>query len=76
MTEKEVIEKIIETPKFYYHANPPIKQSNASAFIISWRKGMAKRKTIEEFLAKFGYYVSQERQFKKLEGKPSNLKTK
>lgn len=54
MSEKEAIEAIISEPKFYIGVMP---QSTASNFLASYRKGMAKQKTINEFLNKFGYFV-------------------
>lgn len=74
MTQTEAIEKIISEPKFYIGKLP---QSTASNFVTSFRMGMAKQKTIDSFLEKFGYVKVKEAQYEKqLEGKPSNLKTK
>lgn len=73
MTQKEAIAKIISEPKYYIGIMP---QSTASNFIASWRKGMSKQKTIDEFLLKFGYVKRQEAQYHKSDGKPINLKTK
>lgn len=61
MTQKEAIEKIISEPKYYIGIMP---QSTASNFVASWRKGMSKQKTIDEFLMKFGYVKHQEAQYK------------
>lgn len=52
MNEKEVIRAIISQPKYYVGIMP---QSTAANFIASYRKGMAKQKTINAFIAKFGY---------------------
>lgn len=74
MTEQEAIEEIISEPKFYIGK---MKQSTASNFVASYRKGMCKQKTINAFLNTFGYVVSKPTEWvKQLEGKPSNLKTK
>lgn len=74
MNQNEVIEKIISEPKFYIGKMP---QSTASNFVTSFRKGMAKQSTIDNFLQLFGYVKIQEAQYVlKVEGKPSNLKTK
>lgn len=73
MTQSEAIEKIISEPKFYIGIMP---QSTASNFIASWRKGMSKQKTIDEFLIKFGYVLNHPAEWIKSDGKPSNLKTK
>lgn len=73
MTQNEAIEKIISEPKYYIGVMP---QSTASNFVASWRKGMSKQKTIDDFLMKFGYVKVQEAQYQKSEGKPTNLKTK
>lgn len=74
MSEKEAIEAIISEPKFYIGK---MAQSTASNFVASYRKGMAKKKTINKFLETFGYVISTPEQWvKQLEGKPSNLKTK
>lgn len=74
MTEQEAIEEIISEPKFYVGKMP---QSTASNFVASYKKGMAKKKTIDKFLEIFGYCVSTPEQWvKKLDGRPSNLKTK
>ena len=76
-TEQQAIEEIISKPKYYLYANPPMNQSTASNFVSSYRKGMAKKKTINNFLETFGYVISTpETWVKQLEGKPSNLKTK
>mgnify|MGYP000654540600 FL=1 len=61
MTQKEAIEKIISEPKYYIGIMP---QSTASNFVASWRKGMSKQKTIDDFLMKFGYIKYQEAQYK------------
>lgn len=73
MTQDEAIETIISEPKFYIGV---MHQSTASNFIASWRKGMSKQKTIDEFLSKFGYVLNRPAEWIKSEGKPSNLKTK
>lgn len=74
MNQNEAIEKIISEPKFYIGKLP---QSTASNFVASYRKGMSKQKTIDEFLRLFGYEKTMEAQYAlQLEGKPSNLKTK
>lgn len=74
MTQTEAIEKIISEPKFYIGKLP---QSSASNFVTSFRKGMAKQKTIDSFLELFGYVKIKEAEYiQQLDGKPSNLKTK
>lgn len=74
MTQSEAIENIISEPKFYIGKLP---QSTASNFVASWRKGMAKQKTIDSFLEKFGYVKIKDAEWaKQLDGKPKNLKTK
>ncbi|MNL45368.1 hypothetical protein D3C87_1680090 [compost metagenome] len=73
MTQDEAISLIISEPKFYIGI---MNQSTASNFIASWRKGMSKQKTIDEFLSKFGYVLNRPAEWIKSEGKPSNLKTK
>lgn len=74
MTELEAINEITKEPKFYIGVMP---QSTASNFLASYRKGMAKQKTIENFLEIFGYTVIREAEWaKQLDGKPKNLKTK
>lgn len=74
MNQNEAIEKIISEPKFYIGKLP---QSTASNFLASYRKGLSKQKTIDSFLETFGYVKTSEAQYSlKLEGKPSNLKTK
>lgn len=74
MTQSEAIEKIISEPKFYIGKLP---QSTASNFVASFRKGMAKQSTIDNFLQLFGYVKISEAQYTlQVEGKPSNLKTK
>lgn len=74
MNQSEAIEKIISEPKFYIGKLP---QSTASHFVASYRKGMSKQKTIDEFLQLFGYEKIRDAEYAlQLEGKPSNLKTK
>lgn len=74
MTEQEAINEIIKESKFYIGVMP---QSTASNFLASYRKGMAKQKTINEFLHKFGYTIIRDVEWgKQLEGKPKELKTK
>lgn len=74
MNQQEAIEKIISEPKWYIGIMP---QSTASNFVTSFRMGMAKQKTIDSFLEKFGYVKVKEAEYAlQLEGKPSNLKTK
>lgn len=63
MTEKEAIEEITSELKWYIGVMP---QSTASNFIQSYRKGMAKKKTINKFLRKFGYEIKQEEQWEKI----------
>jgi len=60
MNQNEAIEKIISEPKFYIGKLP---QSTASNFVASWRKGMSKQKTIDEFLHLFGYVRTAEAQY-------------
>lgn len=62
MTQDEAIEQIISETKFYIGKMP---QSTASNFVASYRKGMAKQKTIDSFLEKFGYVKTQEAQWEK-----------
>lgn len=62
MTKDQAIKEIISQPKFYMGVMP---QSTASNFVISWRKGMVKKKTIDNFLNKFGYELKQEEQWQK-----------
>lgn len=63
MTEQEAIEEITSELKWYIGVMP---QSTASNFIQSYRKGMAKKKTIDKFLNKFGYKLKQEEQWEKI----------
>lgn len=63
MTEKEAIEEITSELKWYIGVMP---QSTASNFLQSYRKGMAKKKTINNFLRKFGYRIKQEEQWEKI----------
>lgn len=63
MTEKEAIEEITSELKWYIGVMP---QSTASNFLQSYRKGMAKKKTINKFLRKFGYEIKQEEQWEKI----------
>lgn len=60
MTQSEAIEKIISEPKFYIGK---INQSTASNFVASFRMNMAKQKTIDRFLEKFGYVKVQDAQY-------------
>lgn len=60
MNQSEAIEKIISEPKFYIGKLP---QSTASHFVASYRKGMSKQKTIDEFLQLFGYSKVSEAQY-------------
>lgn len=74
MTVEEVINEITSEHKFYVGKMP---QSTASNFLASYRKGMAKQKTIENFLEIFGYTIIKEAEWtKQLDGKPKKLKTK
>lgn len=63
MTEKEAIEEITSELKWYIGVMP---QSTASNFLQSYRRGMAKKKTINKFLRKFGYEIKQEEQWEKI----------
>lgn len=60
MTEKEAIEQITSKPKYYIGI---MKQSTASNFLASYKKGMAKKKTINNFLMLFGYHLEKEEQW-------------
>lgn len=60
MNQSEAIEIIISEPKFYIGKLP---QSTASHFVASYRKGMSKQKTIDEFLQLFGYVKVKEAQY-------------
>lgn len=62
MSENEVINKIISEPKYYIGIMP---QSTASNFIASYRKGMSKQKTIDNFISKFGYKKIKEAEYGK-----------
>lgn len=62
MTIDEAINQITSTPKWYVGVMP---QSTASNFVISYRKNMAKKKTIDNFLHKFGYELKKEEQWQK-----------
>ena len=73
MSQDDVISKIISEPKYYIGI---MHQSTASNFVASWRKGMAKQKTIDKFLNNYGYFKSKPAQWIKSSGKPNNLKTK
>ena len=74
MSEKEAIDQITSEHKWYIGKIP---QSTASNFLASYRKGMAKQKTIDNFLEIFGYTVSAPTQWvKQLDGKPKNLLVK
>jgi len=53
MAPKEIIEKETSRLKWYVHYG--IEQSTASNFLQSFRKGMAKKKTIDKYLKKMGY---------------------
>lgn len=63
MTQDEAIHKIISKPKFYIGVMP---QSTASNFVISWKKGMVKQKTIESFLQTFGYVLDKPATYKEI----------
>jgi len=63
MTELEVINEITKEPKWYLGI---LEQSTASNFIQSYRKGMSKQKTIDSFIAKFGYEVVNDKSYKKV----------
>lgn len=63
MTQNEAIQKIISEPKYYIGVMP---QPTASCFVANWRNGMAKQKTIDAFLEKFGYKKVMEAQYEKL----------
>lgn len=65
MTAIEAVEEIIKTPKYYTHLKPPMAQSTASTIIIAIKNGTCKSDTESSFLAKFGYGVASERQYKK-----------
>lgn len=62
MTENEVINQIISEPKYYIGV---MHQSTASNFIASYRKGMSKQKTIDNFISKFGYKKTKEAEYGK-----------
>lgn len=62
MTPNEAIEEIISERKYYVGIMP---QSTASNFVASWRKNMAKKKTIDAFLMAFGYKLKTEEQWEK-----------
>lgn len=66
MTQSEAIEKIISEPKFYIGK---MAQSTASNFVASFRKDMAKQKTIDQFLQTFGYVKSAEAQYEQIKTK-------
>lgn len=63
MTPDEAIKEITSKLKWYAGEIP---QSTASNFLQSYRKGMAKKKTIDKFLRKFGYELKQEEQWEKI----------
>ena len=57
MTKEEAIKEITRNPKWYIGVIP---QSTASNFLASYRKGMSKEKTINNFLSKFGYVKTED----------------
>lgn len=62
MTKDEAINKITKNPKWYIGVMP---QSTASNFLASYKKGMSKEKTINNFLSNFGYELKTESQWEK-----------
>lgn len=62
MTEQEAINEITSELKWYVGVMP---QSTASNFLASYRKGMAKKSTINNFLDRFGYKIKTEEQWEK-----------
>lgn len=64
MTTDEAIEQITSQPKWYIGKMP---QSTASNFLASYKKGMAKKSTIDSFLSKFGYELKQKEQWEKID---------
>lgn len=62
MTVKEAIEEITKEPRWY---DGKMHQSTASNFLASYRKGMAKKSTIDNFLNTFGYELKYEEQWQK-----------
>lgn len=73
MNKDEAIKEIISKPKYYVGVMP---QSTASNFVASWRKGMSKQSTIDDFLKKFGYVKIKEAQYHKSYGKTNKLNIK
>jgi len=57
MTKDKAIKEITRNPKWYIGVIP---QSTASNFLASYRKGMSKEKTINNFLSKFGYIKTED----------------
>ena len=57
MTKDEAIKEITRNPKWYIGVMP---QSTASNFLASYKKGMSKEKTINNFLYKFGYVKTED----------------
>lgn len=62
MTIDEAIQEITKEPKWYIGK---LNQSTASNFLASYRKGMAKKTTIDNFLNTFGYELKSEEQWQK-----------
>ena len=57
MSKDEVIKEITKNHKWYIGVMP---QSTASNFLASYKKGMSKEKTINNFLSKFGYVKTKD----------------
>lgn len=62
MTKKECIQEIISEHKFYVGK---FSQGYASNFVQRFKAGQLKEKTINNFLAKFGYEKVKEEQWEK-----------
>lgn len=74
MTKTEVFNQIISQHKWYIGI---YSQGYASQLIQRFKSGLLKQNTIDSFFKNFGYFEIREAEYvKKIEGKPSNLKTK
>lgn len=60
MTQDEAIKEIISKPKYYVGK---MKQAKAASFVMRWRAGSAKQKSINNFLEAFGYKKVEEAKY-------------
>ena len=64
MNEKEAMDQVTSTVKFYVGIIP---QSTASNFLKRYRQGKTKQSTVVNFLKKFGYIVDQKITYRKID---------